>query len=50
MFVERLFSYSALLTYLLGCLASAVSLPPASIIFAQLAYPLNDMIFCLHKE
>ncbi len=29
-----------------GLHAGAVSLPPADVIFAQLAWPLNDVIFC----
>jgi hypothetical protein len=28
-------------------LTSVVSLPPGEVIFAQLACPLNDTIFCL---
>jgi hypothetical protein len=48
MFVERWVSYSALFTFLVGWYASAVSLPPDDVIFAQLACPLNDIIFCLH--
>jgi hypothetical protein len=50
MFVERYVSYSALFTYLVRWHAGVVSLPPAEIIFAQLACPLNDVIFCLHQE
>jgi hypothetical protein len=36
-------------TYLVGWHASAVSLPPADVIFAQLNCPLNDIIFFLHQ-
>jgi hypothetical protein len=39
-------SYSVLFTFLVGWHASAVSLPPVGVIFARLACPLNDVIFC----
>jgi hypothetical protein len=47
MFIERLVSYSALFTSLVGWHASAASLPQDDIIFAQLACPLNDVIFLI---
>ncbi len=50
MFVERLVRYSALFTFIFGWHVSAVSLPSGDIILAQLAYPMNDVIFCLHQE
>ncbi len=28
----------------------AISLPPSDIILAELACPLSDIMFCLHKE
>jgi hypothetical protein len=45
MFVWRKFSLSALFTFLVGWHASADSLPQGDIIFAQLACPLNEVIF-----
>jgi hypothetical protein len=33
---------------LVGWHVSAVSLPPGDVTFAELACPLNDIIFCLH--
>jgi hypothetical protein len=45
MFVEREVSYSAGFTFLVMWHASAVSLPPGDVILAQLACPLNDVIF-----
>jgi hypothetical protein len=46
MFVDRLVGYySALFNILVGWHASAVSFSPGDIIFAQLACPLNDVIF-----
>ncbi len=36
--------------FLVGWHPSAVSLPPGDIILAQLACPLNDIIFCLHWD
>jgi hypothetical protein len=36
--------------FMVGWHASAVSLPPGDAIFAQLLCPLNDVIFCLHRE
>ncbi len=50
MFVEGQVRYSTLFTILVGWHASDVSLPPSDIILARLAYPLNDIIFCLHQE
>jgi hypothetical protein len=50
MFIERLVGYSALFTYLVGWHASAVSWPSSDIILAQLACPLNDVMFCLHSR
>jgi len=47
-FVERLAPQLCLL--LVGCHASAVSFPPGDVILAQLACPLNDIIFYLHQE
>ncbi len=51
MFVERKVCYSALFTNLdlIGWHAGAVSLAPSVVIFAQLAFPLNDVMFCLHS-
>jgi hypothetical protein len=43
-------TYSALSTFLVGWHTGAVSLPPDDIILAQLGYPLNNAIFCLHQE
>ncbi len=48
MFVERKICYSALFTYLVGWHASAVSFP-LSVILAQLACPLSDVMLCLHS-
>ncbi len=42
--------YFALFTFLVGWHTCVVSLPTGDVIFAQLAYPLNDVIFCLHQE
>jgi hypothetical protein len=39
---------SALFTFLIGWHANAVSLLPGDVTFACLAYPTNDVIFCLH--
>jgi hypothetical protein len=50
MFVERKVCYSALCTNLVRWHAIAVSLPLSDIILAQLACPLNDVMFCLHSE
>jgi hypothetical protein len=49
-FVEGKVHYSALFTFLVGWQAGAIRLPPGDIIFAQLACPLNDIIFYLHQE
>jgi hypothetical protein len=49
MFVERKVGYTALFTFLVGWHASAVSLPPSDVILAQLAYPLSDVMLCLHS-
>ncbi len=50
MFEEKQVGYSALFILLVGWHTHAVSLPPGDIILAQLAWPLNDVIFCLHRE
>jgi len=42
---DRLVSHSGLFSDLVIWHAGAVSSPPADIIFAQLACPLNDVIF-----
>jgi hypothetical protein len=47
MFVERKACYSALLTYLVGWNASAVSFPLSDVILAKLACPLSDVMLCL---
>jgi hypothetical protein len=39
-----------LFTFLVGWYNRAVSLHSGHVIFAQLACPLNDIIFCLHWE
>jgi hypothetical protein len=44
-FVERYVSSSALFTFLVQLHASAVSLPPADVILAQLGCHQNDVIF-----
>jgi hypothetical protein len=49
MFVERLVGYSALLTYLVGWHARAVSFPPSDVILPQLACPLSVVMF-LHSR
>jgi hypothetical protein len=49
MFVERKVRYSALYTNLVGWHAGALILPLIDIILAQLACPLNDVMFCLHS-
>jgi hypothetical protein len=43
-------TFSALFTFWVGWHPSAVNLPPGDVIFAQLACPLNDIIFSLHWE
>jgi hypothetical protein len=45
MFVDRYVGSSALFTFVVGWHASAVSLPSGDVIVAQLASPLNDIIF-----
>jgi hypothetical protein len=40
-----LIGYSALFTFLVGWYGCAVSLPPSDVIFAQLACPLNNIIY-----
>ncbi len=50
MFVERKAHYSALFTNLVRWHDSSVSFPLSDIIFAQLACPLSDIMFCLHSE
>ncbi len=47
MFAERKVCYSALFTYLVGWHASAVSFPLSDVIFALLACPMSNVIFCL---
>jgi hypothetical protein len=49
MFVEREVISSALFTFLVRLHASADSLLPSDVIFAQLACPLNDGIFHSHQ-
>jgi hypothetical protein len=49
MFVEREVHYSALLTNLVRWHTSTVSFPLSDVIFAQLAWPLSDLMFCLHS-
>jgi hypothetical protein len=46
MFVETKVSYSTLFTNLVRCHACAVSFPLSDVILAQLACPLNDIMFC----
>ncbi len=43
-------TYSALSTFLVWWHTGAVSLTQDDIILAQLGYPLNNAIFCLHQE
>jgi hypothetical protein len=49
MFVERKVRYTALFTNLVGWHAGTVSFPLSDVILAQLAYPLCDIMFCLHS-
>ncbi len=49
MFVERKVCYSALFTNLVWWHTGAVSFPLSDIILAQFAYPLSDIMFCLHS-
>ncbi len=49
MFAERKVYYSALFTNFVRWHASAASFPLRDIILAQLAYPLSDIMFCLHS-
>jgi hypothetical protein len=49
MFVERKVCYSASFTNLVGWHADAVSFLPSDVIFAQLACPLSDVVFCLQS-
>jgi hypothetical protein len=42
--------YSALFTFLSGGTLVLLAYPPGDIILAQLASPLNDVIFCLHQD
>jgi hypothetical protein len=46
-FVERKVCYSALFTNLVEWHACAVTFPLSDVILAQLASPLNDVMFCL---
>jgi hypothetical protein len=48
MFVERKVRYSSLFTDLVGWHANAVIFPLSDVIFAQLACPLSDVLFCLN--
>jgi hypothetical protein len=50
MFVERKVHYSDLFTNLVGWHAGAVSFPLSNVILALLAYPLSDVMFCLHSR
>ncbi len=51
MLVERYVSSFCFVGYFLaGWHASDVSLPPGDVTFVQLAFSLNDVIFCLHWE
>ncbi len=45
MFVEKQVGYSAVFIFLVGWHTHAVSLAPGDIILAQLAWPLNEVIF-----
>ncbi len=49
MFFERKVCYAALFTNLVRWHACAVSFPLSDVILAQLAYPLSDVMFCLHS-
>ncbi len=49
MFVERKVCYSALFANLVRWHAGALSFPLSDIILAQPAYPLSDIMFCLHS-
>ncbi len=53
MLVERKVCYSALFTKLVVWNAGVVSFPPpplSDVILAQLACPLSDIMFCLHRN
>jgi hypothetical protein len=50
LFVEMQACYSALFTFLVGWYTRAVSLPPDDVIFAQLACPLNNVIFVYNRN
>jgi len=49
MFIGIWVSSSALFNFLVGLQAIGVSLPSGDVIFAQLACPLNDIIFGLNS-
>jgi hypothetical protein len=49
-FVERKVCYSALFTNLDRWHAGTVSFPLSDFILSQLAFPLSDIMFCLHSE
>jgi hypothetical protein len=50
MYVKRKVCYSALFTNLIGWHAGVVSFPLSDVILAQLACPLSDIMFCLHRN
>ncbi len=49
MFVEKKVRYSVLFTNLVGWHVGTFSSPLSDVIFAQLACPLSDVMFCLHS-
>ncbi len=49
MFAERKVCYPALFTYLVRWHDGTVSFPLSDIILAHLAFPLSDIMFCLHS-
>jgi hypothetical protein len=49
MFVERKVCYSALFTNLVRWHAGALTFPLSDVILAQLACPLSNVMFCLHR-
>ncbi len=49
MFVDRKVRYSAMFTNLVRWHVGAVSFPLSDVFLAQLACPLNDVIFYLHS-
>jgi hypothetical protein len=50
MFVESQVSSTALISILVGWHASAVCLPKGDVIFAQLAWPLNNVTFYIRNN